>query len=63
MPTEANMLCSCLNVAGIPAKAGDTNFVYNAKEMISPYQRGEFALEENFEDGQSKTTATLSVLD
>ncbi|MDR7306154.1 hypothetical protein [Rhodoferax saidenbachensis] len=26
-PTEAHMLCSCLNAAGIPADAGDTNTV------------------------------------
>jgi len=26
-PTEAHMLCSCLQAAGIPAEAGDTNLV------------------------------------
>ncbi|WIT13666.1 hypothetical protein PFX98_08620 [Paucibacter sediminis] len=26
-PTEAHMLCSCLNAGGVPAEAGDTNLV------------------------------------
>ena len=33
-PTEAHMLCSCLNAAGIPADAGDTNTV-QAHSLIS----------------------------
>jgi len=26
-PTEAHMLCACLQAAGVPAEAGDTNLV------------------------------------
>ncbi len=33
-PTEAHLLCSCLNAAGIPADAGDTNTV-QAHALIS----------------------------
>lgn len=33
-PTEAHMLCSCLNAAGIPADAGDTNTV-QAHSLLS----------------------------
>lgn len=33
-PTEAHMLCSCLNAAGIPADPGDTNTV-QANSLLS----------------------------
>ncbi len=68
--TEAHMLSSCLNAAGVPAEAGDTNFVQmyslligavgganvrvpanfvdEACAVIAAYQRGEFALGEDF---------------
>lgn len=70
-PTEAHMLCGCLEAAGIPATVADaeliqTNmlwsialggaslrvpqaFVEEANEVIAAFERGEFAIDEDFD--------------
>ncbi len=70
-PTDAQMLCGCLEAAGIPATVADaelvqTNmlwsialggaslrvpqaFVEEANEVIAAFERGEFAIDEDFD--------------
>jgi hypothetical protein len=74
-PTEAHMLCSCLQAAGVPAITSDTNFVQGdflltvalggakiqvpkdfaeeALQVIQAFKRGDFALGDDFDTGES----------
>lgn len=75
MPTEAHMLCGCLQAAGIPAQADDTHLVQahsllavavggacirvpegyadEAQAVMEAFQRGDFALDEDFDGGRA----------
>lgn len=73
-PTEAHMLCACLQAGGVPAETADTNlvqtnsllsiavggasvrvpanFVDEAKLVMAAYERGDFALGDDFSVGE-----------
>ncbi|RZL01805.1 MAG: hypothetical protein EOP36_10175 [Rubrivivax sp.] len=73
-PTEAHLLRSCLEAAGIPSEVGDVNlvqahglltgavggasvrvrqaFLSDARDVMAAYNRGELALDDDF-DGQT----------
>ena len=70
-PTEAHMLCACLESAGIPAIVADTHFVQayqlmaaavggatvrvpanhveEAQSVLAAFERGDYALDDNFD--------------
>jgi hypothetical protein len=74
-PTEAHLLAACLQAAGIPADAGDTNMAQmhsllsiamggasvrvpetrlgEARGVLEAFRRGDFALDEDFDVGDS----------
>lgn len=73
-PTEAHMLCACLQAGGVPAETADTNlvqtnallsiavggasvrvpanFVDEARAVMAAYERGDFALGDDFSVGE-----------
>lgn len=73
-PTEAHLLCACLQAGGVPAETADTNlvqanalltiavggasvrvpanFVEEARAVIAAYERGDFALGDDFIVGE-----------
>ena len=70
-PTDAHMLCACLQAAGLPASLADAHLVQanplwsvavggvklrvpdvhvrEAKQVIAAFERGEFALDDDFD--------------
>lgn len=73
-PTEAYLLCACLQAGGVPAETADTNlvqtnsllsiavggasvrvpanFVDEARVVMAAYERGDFALGDDFSVGE-----------
>ena len=47
-PTEAHILRDCLVAGGVPA-----GFVAEARDVIAAFKRGDFALDENFDAGDT----------
>jgi hypothetical protein len=74
-PTDAHMLCACLNAARVPAVVADDNLVQanplwsvavggaklrvaashvaEAKQVIAAFERGDFALDDDFDPGNN----------
>ncbi|MEJ8845376.1 hypothetical protein [Variovorax rhizosphaerae] len=74
-PTDAHMLCACLNAARVPAVVADDNLVQanplwsvavggaklrvaashvaEAKLVIAAFERGDFALDDDFDPGSA----------
>ena len=57
--TEAHMLCSCLNAAGVPADAGDTNFVQTHSLLIGAVGGANVRVPANFVDEAHKVIAAF----
>jgi len=55
--TEAHMLSSCLNAAGVPADAGDTNFVQTHSLLIGAVGGASIRVPANFVDEAHKVIA------
>ncbi|MEJ8857138.1 hypothetical protein WKW79_21350 [Variovorax robiniae] len=74
-PTDAHMLCACLNAARVPAVVADDNLVQanplwsvavggaklrvaashvaEALQVIAAFERGDFALDDDFDPGNA----------